>query len=266
MSFKENLLKKIKINKLAKQVIATIGHPDSDRRVDKNIMRNLLAMSSYTHRRERDLDLYLQDHNGTHKTKILVLDNDLAIYHTTVEDVALRKSPTVKEMISIRNVIKILNDSDVVVSKKEASVQTIRQECIAMLELSFIESDLDEILDDGRASLEKEYSDGIIEALELFAEILAFEPAPPAFLLRHHTIFGAVNLKEGGSIVFGPMVIYSMIHNTLVWIEQQVESSDREKIDFLKRVAEGRQEGTAKGPEVFVYLKQMALNKSSDPG
>ena len=58
------------------QVIASIGPPDSDRKVDKEIMRRLLKMSSYTYRKERDLDLYIQDVDAD-KTRILVLDNDL---------------------------------------------------------------------------------------------------------------------------------------------------------------------------------------------
>ena len=134
MAFKENILKKIAINKTAKQVIHSIGPPDSGRKVDKAAMRQLLEMSPYTYRKERGLDLYLEDIESE-KKKILVLDNDLAIYHTHIEDVALRKSPTVKEMISIRNAIKILSDSDVVTSKKEASVKTIQRECIEKLDI-----------------------------------------------------------------------------------------------------------------------------------
>jgi len=88
--------------------------------------------------------LYYKESNEE-KRSILVLDNDLSIYHTTIDDVVLRKSPYVKEMVSIKNVIKILNDGDVVVSKKEESVKAIQKECIDMLDLSFDENDLAEI-------------------------------------------------------------------------------------------------------------------------
>ena len=258
MSFKENLLKKIKINYLARQVIATIGPPDSGRKVDKNIMRSLLEMSTYTYREERDLDLYLRD-AAAEQTNILVLDNDLAIYNTFVEDVALRKSPTVKEMISIRNVIKILNDSDVVISKKEASVKTIQQECIEMLDLSFDESDLDEIVKDGCASLERDYADGVIESLELFAEILGYEPAPKAFKISHHKGFGVLSRKESKEVVFGPMVIYSLIHNSLNLIDRQVGSFDKDKIEFIHQIASQKEPADAEGPDAFQYLKEKAV-------
>lgn len=260
MSFKENLLKKIKINKLTRQVLATIGPSDSTRKVDKNLMRKLLEMSTYTYRKERDLDLFLQDDQAP-ITRILVLDNDLAIYNSFVEDVGLRKSPTVKEMISIRNIIKILNDSDVVISKKEESVKTIQQECIAMLDLTFDESDLDEIVKDGIASLEKEYTDGVIEALELFAEILGYQPAPKAFKISHHRVMGPTTRKESGEIVMGPMVIYSMMHNLLNLIERPVGSFNKEKIEFVHQVAAGKEAADAQGPDVFQYLKQAAVQK-----
>jgi hypothetical protein len=255
MSFKENLLKKIKINKTAKQVIASIGPPDSDRKVGKEIMRRLLKMSSYTYRKERDLDLYIQDVDAD-KTRILVLDNELAIYNAFIEDVALRKSPTVKEMISIRNIFKILNDTDVVISKKEESVKTIQKECIDMLDLSFDESDLDEIVKDGAASLDREYADGVIESLDLFAEILGYSPPPKAFKIGHHNIIGALTKKESGEIIFGPMVIYSIIHNTLKLIDQQIGSFDKGKMEFIHQVASGKEGADAEGPDVFQYLKE----------
>lgn len=263
MSFKENLLQKIKINKTAKQVIASIGPPDSDRKVDKESMRRLLKMSPYTYRKERDLDLFIKDINAD-ITEILVLDNDLAIYNSFIEDVGLRKSPTVKEMISIRNIIRILNDTDVVVSKKEESVKTIQKECIDMLDLTFDESDLDEIVKDGSASLDKEYTDGVLESLDLFAEILGYSPPPKVFKISHHNIFGELSKKESGEIIFGPMVIYSIIHNTIKLIDQQVSSYDKEKIEFVHKVASGKEKADAEGPDVFQYLKQLAVTLKQD--
>ncbi len=260
MSFKENLLKKIKIDKLAAQVIASIGPPDSTRKVDKDKMRRLLEMGSYTYRRERDLDLYLQDVE-TERGKILVLDNDLAIYDTVVEDVALRKSPTIKEMISIRNAIKILNDSDVVVSKKAESVKTIQKECIDLLDLTFDKTDLDEIARDGSASLEREYADGVIEALDLFAEILVYVDAPKAFRISHHKIIGALSKKASGEVEFGPMVLYGIIHNAIRLIEQRIGSFDKGKIEYIQNVASGKEAPTTEGAEVFQYLKKIALQQ-----
>jgi hypothetical protein len=164
-------------------------------------------------------------------------------------------------MINIRNIIKILNDTDVVISKKEESVKTIQKECVDKLDLTFNESDLDEIVNDGKASLEREYADGIIESLDLFAELLGYSSPPKAFKISHHKIIGASIKKESGEIMFGPMVIYSIIHNSLKLIEQQTGSFDREKIEFIHRVTEGKERADAEGPDVFQYLKNEALQQ-----
>jgi len=261
MSFKENLLQKINIDKMAKQVIASIGPVDSGRKVDKKTMRSLLEMVSYTYKRKRDLDLFIKDVDAE-KTRILVLDNDLAIYHTFVYDVAMRKSPTVKEMMNPFSVIKILKDTDVVISKKEESVKTIQKECIEKLDLSYDESDLDEIVKDGTASLEREYADGVIESMDLFAEILGYSAPPKPFRITHHKIVGALTQEQSGEVFFGPMVLYSIIHNSLKLIETQAGSFDREKLEFIQKVASGKEQASSEGPYVFQYLKEIAIQRS----
>jgi hypothetical protein len=260
MSFKENLFKKIEINRMAEKVLNSIGPPGSERKVDKETMRRLLEMSDYQYRRMRDVDLYIQK-GDTGLEKILVLDNELAIYRTTPEDVALRKSPRVKEIMNIRNIFKIMNDKDVVVSKREASLDTIQQECIDMLDLSFDITDLEEIEKDGSVSLDRDYTDGVLESLSFFAELLGYIPAPMAFKISHHHILGSLSKKETGELLFGPMVIYSMIHNTLRLIDEQIGSYDKAKIEHLHCIASGKEEASIEGHNVFKYLKKAAAKQ-----
>ena len=59
MTFRENLLKKIKIDKISEQVIASIGTPDSGKKIDGEAMRDLLEIKPYKLKRERDLDLFI---------------------------------------------------------------------------------------------------------------------------------------------------------------------------------------------------------------
>jgi hypothetical protein len=260
MSFRENLLAKIKINRLAAKVIESIGPVESGRKVDKDTMRNLLEMSPYQYKKSRDLDLYVENIDRDQK-KIFVLDNELPIYATTIEDVTMRKSPLIKEMVKIRNIIKILKDSDVKISRKEESVKAIQSDCINQLDLSFNESDIDEIAKDGQASLERDYPDGVIESLELFAELLDYQPAPKAFQLGRHKIVGELAPRAGGEVLYGPMMIYSLIHGSLKLIEDQISSFDKTKIELIQQVAAGKQKAAAEGPDVFEYLKNTVLKK-----
>jgi predicted transcriptional regulator YdeE len=258
MSFKENLLTKIKINRLAYKVIASIGPVESGSKVDKEAMRSLLEMSPYQHQKARDLDLYVVNQE---QKKILVLDNELPIYQTTIDDVAMRKSPLIKEMVKIRNIIKILKDTDVKLSRKNESVLAIQKECIDQLDLSFNASDIDEIAKDGQASLERDYPDGVVECLELFAELLDYKPAPKTFQLGRHKIVGALTTKDGGEVLYGPMIIYSLIHGTLKLINEQISSFDKTKIELFQQVTAGKQKAAAEGPDVFEYLKNTVLKK-----
>ncbi len=258
MSFKENLLTKIKIDRLAAKVIASIGPVEGGRKVDKEAMRSLLEMSPYQYQKARDLDLYVQNIDQE-KKKIFVLDNELPIYKTTIDDVAMRKSPLIKEMASIRNMIKILKDSDVKICRKEESVRAIQAECIAPLDLSFNESDIDQIAKDGQASFERDYPDGVLECLDLFAELLDYKPAPKAFQLSRHKIIGELTPKASGEVLYGPMIIYSQIHGNLKLIGEQISSFDKTKIELVQQIAAGKQKATFEGAEVFEYLKNKVL-------
>jgi len=260
MSFKENLLTKLKIDNLAHNVIASIGPVESGAKVDKDAMRSLLEISPYQHQKVRDLDLYVEAIDQAQK-KIFVLDNELPIYQTTIDDVVMRKSPLIKEMVKIRNIVKILKDADVKLSRKEDSVKAIQKECIDRLDLSFNASDINEIARDGQASLERDYADGVVECLELFAELLDYQPAPKAFQLGRHKIIGALTPKTGGEALYGPMIIYSLIHGTLMLIDEQISSIDKTKIELVQQVAAGKQKAAVKGPDVFKYLKNTVLQK-----
>jgi hypothetical protein len=260
MAFKENLLTKLKIDRLAAEVMDSIAAAQSGGKVDKDAMRSLLELSAYQYLRVRDLDLYVQEIDQDQK-KIFVLDNELPIYQTTIDDVAMRKSPLIKEMVKIGNIIKILKDTDVKLSRKEESVKAIQKACIDRLDLSFSESDIDEIAADGKASLERDYTDGVVECLDLFAELLDYRSAPRAFQLSRHKMIGQMTPQAGGEVLFGPIIIYSLMQGTLKLISDAIGSFDAAQIERVQQVASGKQKADIKGPDVFAFLKNAVLRK-----
>lgn len=254
MGFKENLLEKIEIDQLTGQVIGSLNRPDSGSRFDKASMQKLLTMGEYPVRRERDMALYILK-NDAEKKKILVLDNGLGIYHTTIADVCLRKSPTVKEMVSIRNAIKILNDKDVLLSKKADSVTTVQMDIINGLDLAYTTGDLEQIEKEGQASFENGYADGVMEALELFAALLEYRDVPKAFQVPHYKVMGRLQTDAAGKTVVGPMVIYDKVNHLLKLIDTPIAKSDKEKMDLFHKIIEGRADATQEGMSVFSSLK-----------
>jgi hypothetical protein len=263
MSFKENLLKKIRIDRMAGIVLDSIGPPDSGRKIDKETMRRMIEMSRYKTQKERDLELFVED-TGNDKKKILVLDNELPLYNTTVYDVVLRKSPTLKEMLNIRNALKILNDADVIVCKKGDSVNFFRNEGIALLDLSFKVSDLQEIEKDGTASLERGYTDGVTETLDLFSELLDYSPLPKDFRISNHIVIGPSIKEAGKETLFGPFIIYSIIHNTIMLVDDKIGTKEKEKIEHLHTTAAGREKASKEGSAVFEYLTETVLLKNRE--
>ena len=261
MAFKENLLRKIKINALAEAVLKSLGSPDSGKKMDRNAMRSLLEIRGFEHRKERDLDLFLlpDEREGL---RILALGNELAFFRTSVEDVAMRRSPTVKEMISIRNAIKILNDKDITISKGADTLRLIQNECLDMLDLTFDETDLDELVQDGVASLKNNYSEGVIETLTLFAELLEYQSPPRSMILPHFQIFGTAAPKGAGDVLFGPMAVYGMVQNDLKFIDEQVSSLNKPEIERIESIIKGKSTATCEGPDVFNELKDRVMKRA----
>jgi hypothetical protein len=108
MSLKQNLKAEIKLDRLFQSLISTMREPPGRRWLDKELTKELLALTDFEYKKVRDLDLYIRPLKGE-IMEVAVLDNELPIYHTTVADVTLRKSPYWQQMFSIRNVRKIMN-------------------------------------------------------------------------------------------------------------------------------------------------------------
>lgn len=263
MGFKDNILKKIDIDRIYAQVRDSLKGPDSGIHFDKQALRRLLAYGPYTPLKVRDLELYLLD-TSAGGPQVLVLDNGVGIYNTTPEDVALRKSPTVKEMLSIRNAVKILRDSDVLVSKKQASLETVRRKCIAQLDLAWRKDDISAISIDGIASLESRYSEGVIEALDLFAELLGYRSAPRTLYIPHVKIVGQMQERVGSEPLFGPVVLYSLIDNRLSLVEEPFSMQSPEERSQIQKIARGEAPADREGANVFHFLKQAVLSGKDD--
>lgn len=262
MAFKDNLRKKIEINTLSNRIKASMGPPDSGRRIDKDLVRQLLAEGDYEKIVERDMELYRLSPLGD-KPRLLVLDNDLPIYSSSVDDVVLRKSPVVKEMLNIRNVIKILNDADVVISKKDLSLSTLRDELIAGLDLRFTKEDIEDLVYDGRSALENKYAEGVQETLNFLADLLEYMPAPKALRVKHLTIWGDSG-ESAGRRQFGPVVLYDHMHNTLKYIQQPIDESNPDDLTRYEAVVSGTASPDEVGEDVFKVLGESVLAKRSD--
>lgn len=258
MGFKENLLQKITIDRLGRQVLSTLGAtPEGPQKLDRESMRTLLRLGGYTYRRERDLDLYYL----SAAEEILVLDNELKIYRTSIEDVVLRKSPTVKEMVNIRNAIKILNDKDVVVSRKQESLARVRDELISGLDLDYSPNDIETLAAEGITALRNGDPDGVIECITLFAELLGYRENPKGLGTAHHRVWGALSEPRPGEIVIEPLISLGLMHYRLRMLRGPISTLDRAAMERFALVLKGSTPADLEGEAVWAALQQEVLTR-----
>ncbi len=259
MAFKENLLRKIEVDRLAGQVAASCGIiPGARHRVAKEPMRQLLELSTFQYQRERDLDLYVKAAEGERQL-ILILDNELPIFHTTVHDVVVRRSPRTIEMWSFRTIRRILVDSDIKVSVNGQSVATVRKDVLARIDLSYTDADIHELAQDGMAWLADGRAEKVEEILTLFAALLDLVPPPKGFGLEQTVSFGVAVSGPDDEAYFGPLVLYRPAGNTLAWIDKPMAKSDREQMCFLRDAASGSASVSVRGDAVFGRLAEEVL-------
>lgn len=259
MSFLDNLQKKVEIDKLANRVSASCGSSQVRRPVDKAAMRGLLALSTYRHQQERDLDLYVKPVEGE-LNMVLVLDNELPIFRSTVKDVVVRRSPRTLELWSIRTIRRILIDSDIKESVYSQSVETIRQDALAQLDLRYTDGDIISLARDGMAWLAGGKAGEIEKTLALFAALLGLGAPPRYFGLDTVVCFGRrSDGKKKGDDLFGPMVLYRPDADKLLWIDRQLSRSNLTDMEFLRAIVAGQASASLTGDAVFAKLQELVL-------
>ena len=261
MSFKENLKQKLSIDRLAERVHRTIGVSGSGKKIDKDAMRTLLRIAGYQSMTDRDMEIYRVDPQAE-KGDILVLDNELPLYHTTFKDVLLRKNPIMKEMINIFNMIKILSDADVKVAKGREPLDRIHSECLAGLDLTYTEADIEAIAEDGRKAYENDAAEQLDEVLNLFAELLSFTPPPVPIRLPGMKILGRVHREDDRVTMYGPVITYYPQENSLKFFDYHLAPEEMKKTQVYLDMVGGKEAAMVEGSEVFDTLKNRVMKEA----
>jgi len=261
MSLRENLRRKIQIDDLARAVSRSMGPSGGPRKIDKENMRKLLSFTPFVLEKQRDLELYFRElESGL--GEVLCLDNELPLYqNTNFEDVGLRRSPELKEMISIRNVVKILNVKDILLCNGRDAVNYVQTLALGLLDLSFDEKDVDDMAEEGTDALVRADSHGVREVLDLFVELLGYRAVPAAVLVNDYAMFGGHHDLEGGREAFGPIIMYNDKTNILRLIKDPISVDDPLANVKIPGVAMGEAEPDAEAYQVFRFLKDAALKR-----
>jgi hypothetical protein len=258
MSYKENLKAKIKLDRLLQKLVSTIREPPGRRWVDKVLAQELLDMTDLEHKKVSSLHLYVRPLDGD-IMEVLVFDNELPIYHTTVADVALRKSPYWQQMFSIKNIRKIMNDKDVIISKGKESLKRLHANALALLDLTYKGDDLALLLEDARNGLERKSIGQIQESLDLFVDLLDFKPLLLDVLEREIQVFAGPGHKNGPVPAFEHLILFD--EETLsLGLKKGVFSPDNDlDLAWVMQYARGEKPADLKGIDVFKFLVELAI-------
>ena len=263
MTYKENLKAKIKIDRLLSKLVSTIVEATGRRRLDKALARELLELTDFERREVRDLHLYVRPLEGE-IMEVLVLDNELPIYHSTVEDVAMRKTPYWQEMISIRNIKKILNDKDVVASKGTESLKRIHANALARLDLTFTADDLASLLEDAHRGLERKSIAQIQESFDLFFELLDFQTVSFEDLASDLQIFAGSGPTGGTSRSYEHLIFFDENNLSLSLKKGPFSLQSELDVDWIRQYSRGEQQADVQGIGVFEFLSELALENTQD--
>jgi len=261
MTFIENLKAKIKADGLLRKLISTMKEPPAKWWVDKALIQELVEMTDLEQKKFRDLHLYIRPLKDE-IMEVLVFDNELAIYHTTVADVALRKSPLWQEMISIRNIKKIMNHHDVLVSTGKASLWRLHANALARLDLTYTRDDLKLLLEDARNGLERESIEQIQESLDLFVDLLDFEPLLLDVAEGDLQIFARPSQEKGAVPPFEHLILFDKGTLSLGLKKGAFSPEDDLDLAWVMQYVQGEKSADLKGMDVFQFLAELALEKA----
>lgn len=257
MGLKENLKTKIHLDSLLRKVVYTIKEPPQTRWVDKELVREILDKTDFEYKKAGNLHLYIRP-LADEIMEVLVLDNELPIYHTTVADVALRKSPHWQDVFSIKNIKKIMNDQDVIASKGKDSFQRLYENALGRLDLAHTRDDLAQLIEDARRGLEQRSVEQIKETLDLFFELLGFQPVYFELLEPDLHMFG----RPGpGSAAFDHLIILNEATLSLGLRKGPFSTTNDLDVAWVSRYAEGLETADLRGIDVFEFLAKLALGQ-----
>lgn len=261
LSFKENLKAKIKLDRVFQGLVSTMREPPGRRWLDKVLMKELLAMTDFEHKKVRDLHLYIRPLEGE-IMEVAVLDNELPLYHTTVADVTLRKSPYWQQMFSIRNVKKIMNDHDVIASKGKESLKRLHDNALALLDLTYTRDDLALLLEDARLGLEQKSIARIQESLDLFLKLLDFEPLSLDLLEPGFQSFARLKVNGGVVPAFEHLILFDE-ENLSLGLKKGIFSPQSDSdLGWVMQYARGEETADLQGIDVFQFLAELAVVKA----
>ena len=164
-------------------------------------------------------------------------------------------------MWNFRTIRNILVDSDIKMSTTGKSVETVLRDAVDQLDLTYTDTDIENLAREGMAWLAGSNGGGVEKSLSLFAALLGYKKPSKHFGLDNTVCYGILAYGPDNDVAFGPLVLYRPADNTLAWINESLSQSDRQQMKFLRSVATGQTSVPVTGDAVFQKLQANVLEQ-----
>lgn len=257
MDLMEKIQKKIGFDFLFSKTRKSFLVSGDVNKIDKKSASLILEMCGYDHLEKRELDLYCKTDKD-----VVVLDEGFGRYFTDIEDVVKRKAPTIKEMLSFRNARKILNDSDVLETRKEDTLLSLRSEFLDDLRPERLDHDIEKLYENLIVYLDAKANKEFLKSLLIFCEFLNFKYIPFASQKTKAQVFGGYSSENNENYLLS-MIIFDEEIDKFLLFKDRVKEKDLKK--YIKDIIKGERKEAFENRDALLELKKsVQANKEYD--
>ena len=155
-----------------------------------------------------------------------------------------------------------MNDHDVIATKGKESLKRLHANALALLNLTYTRDDLAPLLEDARRGLEQKSISQVQESLDLFFELLGFQPLSLEVVEPRFQSFARA--KTNGGIVpsFEHLVLFNEENQSLGLKQGAFSPQSDSDLGWVMQYARGEQTADLQDIHVFEFLAELALEKA----
>ena len=155
-----------------------------------------------------------------------------------------------------------MNDHDVIASKGKESLKRLHANALALLDLTYTRDDLAPLLEDARRGLERKSIEQIQESLDLFLELLGFQPLSLEVLEPGFQSFARPELNGGVVPSFEHLVLFDEENLSLGLKKGTFRPQSDSDLGWVMEYARGEETADLQGIDVFEFLAELAMVKA----
>ena len=155
-----------------------------------------------------------------------------------------------------------MNDHDVIASKGKESLKRLHANALALLDLTYTRDDLALLLEDARRGVEQKSVARIQESLDLFLELLGFQPVSLEVLEPHFQSFARPKVNGGVVPAFEHLVLFNEENCSLGLKKGAFSPQNDSDLAWVLQRARGEERADLQDTEVLEFLAELAVPKA----